>query len=74
MKVTKLKKMQFDQRRKKDEQKSKFHRIEKLCSGQQDGVILDAAALFLNYAGYLNDFHKKISRVGDEALTLQKHT
>lgn len=33
---------------------------------------MDAAALFLNYAGNLNDFHKKISRVGDEALTLQR--
>ena len=62
--------MQFDQRRKRDDQESKFDRIVKLCSGQQDGVVLDAAALFLNYAANLNDFHKKISRVGDEALTL----
>jgi hypothetical protein len=69
MKVTKLKKMQFDQRKKGDDQQSKFDRIVKLCSGQNDGVLLDAGALFLNYAANLNDFHKKISRVGDEALT-----
>ena len=34
--------------------------------------MLDAAALFLNYAANLNDFHKKISRVGDVALTLSR--
>ena len=71
MKVTKLEMHKYDQK-KKDEGESKFHRINKLCSGQQDGVLLDCATLYLNYASHLNDFHKRISRVGDDALTLRQ--
>jgi hypothetical protein len=72
MKVTKLEMHKYDLKKKKDEGESKFHRINKLCSGQQDGVVLDCATLYLNYASHLNDFHKRISRVGDDALTLRQ--
>ena len=72
MKVTKLEMHKHDQKKKKEEGESKFHRINKLCSGQQDGVLLDCATLYLNYASHLNDFHKRISRVGDDALTLRQ--
>jgi hypothetical protein len=71
LKCTKLKKFQFDQKKSRNEE-SKFHRIEKLCSGQNDGYLLDSAVLFLNYAAFLNFFHKKISRVGEDALTLSQ--
>ncbi|CBY11600.1 unnamed protein product [Oikopleura dioica] len=72
MKVTKLEMHKYDDKKKNAEQESKFHRINKLCSGQQDGVLLDASTLFLNYASHLNVFHKRISKVGDDALTLQQ--
>ena len=45
MKATRLKKSQFDEKR-QNVQESKFHRIDKLCAGQCDGVLLDSATLY----------------------------
>jgi hypothetical protein len=72
MKVAKLEMHKYDQKRKKDEGESKFHRINKLCSVQQDGVLKDCSTLYLNYASHLNDFYKRISRVGNDALSLRQ--
>ncbi|CBY12515.1 unnamed protein product [Oikopleura dioica] len=69
LKATRCLKFQYEQKKKDEDKNSKFHLIETLVSGQCDGYVLDSAGLFLNYQAFVNDFHKRVSAVGEKALT-----
>ena len=48
---------------------SNFHRLIQLLSGQSSGKTLEVATVFLSYQAHLNQFHKNVSRVKENALT-----